>query len=156
MNVNVKEGMRRAGLLLGVCGGLLGGFLAYGDAQNLWNARKAHYRFEALIASPTLRQVAKAVRDEQNGPWVKYRSEHTESAIGVDHDGIGKVMVDQAGLISSVELATGESVQRTAAPSLTAYCSLILYPLLGFMLPWGIVRVLTWIGSGFFAPHRPA
>jgi hypothetical protein len=25
----------------------------------------------------------------------------------------------------------------------------------GFLLPWGVVRILTWVGAGFFEPNRP-
>jgi hypothetical protein len=32
-----------------------------------------------------------------------------------------------------------------------AYLIPLLYPVLGFLLPWGVVRVLTWVGAGFFA-----
>src|ERR1017187_8125646 len=62
--MNVKEGMRRLGLLLGVCGGILGGCLAYGDAAKVWENHAAHRRFLSLLASPTMQKVARAVPDK--------------------------------------------------------------------------------------------
>lgn len=237
--MNIKEGMRRFGILAGVCGGLLGGFLAYGEAQQLWSLRTAHKRFEALMASATMQRLAKAVWDYKNAKskfggirvvephtltyadgtiWEdvpqgtthitklspgKYRVEtktgtydiETEESdshssaipkrdqfgdipvpnfdqwkveqqhadelkaagaipVSVNLEGIKDVTVDKAGLVSSVELSTGESVQRTEPPTLRAYLIPLLYPILGFLLPWGAVRVLTWVGSGFFVPHQ--
>jgi hypothetical protein len=53
--------------------------------------------------------------------------------------------------IFQIYLSSGEAVRRTEPPHPIAYLRLLLYPLLGFLLPWGAVRLLTWVGSGFFA-----
>jgi hypothetical protein len=64
------------------------------------------------------------------------------------------MMVDKAGLISSIELSTGESVQLVDPPALNACLIPLLYPVFGFLLPWSGIRVLTWVATGFFAPPR--
>jgi hypothetical protein len=70
--MNVREGMRRLGILLGVGGAILGGYLAYGDATAVWVNYTASRRFESLTASPAVQRVAKAIREYQNGPFATY------------------------------------------------------------------------------------
>ena len=236
--MNVREGMRRLGILLGVSGGILGGCLAYSDAKAAWDSHAAYRAFESRMASSTMQKVAKAARDYQNGPWVKYRSKEpsgpvnfepngtiwetvpsdssppekakappTRSKFGgipveedpgsgrkpdvwekaaknedwklwkrdteapaalprdffdkpgailvsVGLDGIKQVAVDRAGLVFSIETSNGTWVDRTDAPALRAYLIPLLYPILGFLLPWGGIRILTWVGSGFDEPRR--
>jgi hypothetical protein len=212
--MNVREGMRRLGILVAACGGILGGCLAYSDARTTWDDHTAHRKFGSLMASPIMQKVAKAARDylkpsrfggirvvesqvltyadgtiredapENNthGPWEKYklppgaklvspsppdfdqwkaeqqRLDELKAAgaflVSVDLDGIKQVTVDKAGVVSSIELSTGESVQRVGPPALKAYVVPLLYPILGFLLPWGGIRVLTWVGGGFVEPRR--
>jgi hypothetical protein len=100
-----------------------------------------------------------------HGPWEKYKTSDTSAwrpvqeekrdepggfPVSVNLDGIKLVAVDEAGLVSWIELSTGESVQRTEAPHIKAYVTVLLYPILGFLLPWSGMRTLTWVGSGFF------
>jgi hypothetical protein len=220
--MNVREGMRRLGILVGTCGGILGGCLAYSDARTTWDNHTAHRKFEFLMASPTMQKVGKAARDYQNGPWVEYRSKEPSSSpvnyepngtisetvpsdssqpekvksppphskfggipvdedtgsgrkpdawgkatknedwklwkrdtespatpprdffdkpgailVSVGLDGIKQVAVDKAGLAFSIETSNGAWVDRTDAPALRAYLIPLLYPVFGFLLPWG-------------------
>jgi hypothetical protein len=210
--------MRRAGLLLGVAGGILCGFLEFSDAQGVWNQLAAHRRFESLMAAPIMQKVAKAARDYQREVPAEYQmagglAEYDASAgkIGPRRDadqyrqvfqqiqqarssgtsdddiryglvlagytkdeiaallpqrglrpvhvrivvgGIAGAWVDEAGLVTSVEPSPGTPVERTEAPSFKAWCRVLLYPILGFLLPWGGIRALTWVGTGFSEPPR--
>jgi hypothetical protein len=58
-----------------------------------------------------------------------------------------------AKLVTSIDLSTGEWVPRVDSPHLTAYLLLLLYPVIGFLLPWGCIRILTWVGNGFVVPR---
>jgi hypothetical protein len=77
------------------------------------------------------------------------REDPGELLVSVDFDGIKRVIVDKAGLVSLIELSTGEWAQRVDPPALKAYLIPLLYPVFGFLLPWGGIWVLTWVGSGF-------
>ena len=75
-----------------------------------------------------------------------------------NHESIKTVNADMAGAITSIQLTSGEWVHREPG-TLKARLSLVsrllvclLYPAIGFLVPWGIIRILTWIGSGFLAP----
>ncbi|MGA2117488.1 MAG: hypothetical protein ABSH56_22340 [Bryobacteraceae bacterium] len=60
--MNVKEGMRRLGILLGACGAILGGCVGYSYADAQWVIRERHKTLETLTASPTMQKVAKVAK----------------------------------------------------------------------------------------------
>jgi hypothetical protein len=89
-------------------------------------------------------------------PWEEAAKENEREdpgAVSINLQGITRVTVDKDGLVSSIDLSTGESLQRVGPPALKAYFIPLLYPILGFLLPWGCIRVFTWVGSGFVAPR---
>jgi len=107
-----------------------------------------------------------------HGPWEKYGTvkvppgykldapdvlppnfDQWDDVVSVDLDGIKEVTVNKAGLVSSIKFSTGESLQRVNRPAPTAFLIPLLYPLIGFLLPWAAVSLLTWVGTGFFAPR---
>jgi hypothetical protein len=66
-------------------------------------------------------------------------------------DGIEKVHIDATGVISSIGLSTGETIYQTDLPSFfRAYLAPALFPLAGFLLPWGALKAVAWVGAGFF------
>lgn len=79
-----------------------------------------------------------------------------------DLEGIKTVNADKAGAISSIRLTTGEWVHREpeAFKARLAFVARLLlalsYPVIGFLVPWGAIRVLIWVGSGFLAPPSSA
>lgn len=70
-------------------------------------------------------------------------------------DGVERVRFDRAKRVVGVILSQGEALSRTDLPDFGAYLVLLAYPLLGFLVPWGSFRILTWVGRGFFQspPH---
>ncbi len=282
MNMNVREGMRRLGILLGVLGAVMGGFAAYEQGRPLLSTLMAHRKFESLMASPAMRGIAAQKNQSQvrrsqavsqfggipvsepqpppsahkidYGALAQQAREHAPSkppqtnewgrgdpivqkpsgaqkdgsashqpppsgwtstgqsyeppalpsgkigkyadadiappqgyvldplpvpvpdsgdweitdepdGVGGRHilhanellkgnkDGIEWVHVNSAGIVDGMKLVTGEVVARTPAPNPRAYLVFLLYPALGFLIPWGAVHVLTWVGGGFFAPR---
>jgi hypothetical protein len=63
---------------------------------------------------------------------------------------IRRIVADKTGRVTSIEPNAGVWVDRTEAPPMKEYCALV-YPAFGFLFPWGAIRVLTWVGMGFFA-----
>ncbi len=74
-------------------------------------------------------------------------------------DGIQTVNADKGGAISSIQLTTGEWARRgakTLKARLAFIASLLLpfcYPVVGFLVPWGTLRVFVWVAGGFSAPQ---
>jgi hypothetical protein len=76
--MNVREGTRRLGIVLSLCGTILGGYLEHGYARAVWHNYRAAKRFESLRASPAIQKVAEAIKEYKNGPlatypWINYR-----------------------------------------------------------------------------------
>jgi hypothetical protein len=69
--------------------------------------------------------------------------------VHVGVEGIAGVWVDKGGLVTLIEPSTGTPVEKTESLPFKAWYGILLYPILGFLLPWGGIRVLTWVGTGF-------
>jgi hypothetical protein len=147
--VNIKEGMRRLGIVLGLVGGAIGAMSVYGGALHLWNAHVFHRRFESLMSSDTLLKVAKDIKAFNTQAWKEGLNSGAVNSVEVNQDGIRDVTVDKTALISSIVLSSGESIPRVDAPTLSEVLAVLLYPIVGFLIPWGVVRVIVWLGAGF-------
>lgn len=73
-------------------------------------------------------------------------------------DGIQTVDADKNGVIVAIQLSSGEWVQKEPQ-NLKAHLAffgrlllLLLYPLIGFFVPWGAIRTIAWVVSGFSTP----
>jgi len=56
--------------------------------------------------------------------------------------------------ISTIETQNGQTLYPTPAPSAWLYLLIALFPLLGFFIPWGIIRAIGWVGAGFVASSK--
>ena len=50
-----------------------------------------------------------------------------------------------------IKTPDGQTLYSTPAPGGWSYAGVILLPLLGFFIPWGVVRAIGWVGAGFIA-----
>jgi hypothetical protein len=91
---------------------------------------------------------ATVVAEDANGGLLLLK---THPLLKENRDRIDRVHLDAARTVVAIDLSSGESIQKVEAPHLNAYLSAFLYPILGFLLPWGCVRILSWVGSGFVA-----
>jgi len=226
--MNLKEGFRRTGILLGVLGATAGVVLAYVTAPPLWQTWREHEKFQALLTTPMVRSVsgadwaakhpqsidkwrwcngyltgtdasaspseaAKSERGELlghdfNGTPVYNNSEPPTrnpaqeadgscSEISVaekgrlhwtgdgsyygslrldsfapqpNRDGIAAIYYDVSGAVTSLKLATGAVVvEPPSPPHFVQTLVPLLFPLIGFLLPWGVTKSLSWVVTGF-------
>jgi hypothetical protein len=56
--------------------------------------------------------------------------------------------------IESIETENNQTIYPTPAPNRWLYLVAAILPLLGFVLPWGLVRAVGWVGAGFLATSR--
>jgi hypothetical protein len=70
-------------------------------------------------------------------------------------DGIAGVNVDAVGVVTSIQRSTGEVIRKTEGTHVGAFLTILLYPAFGFLIPWGVLRILTWVVSGFSSPPAP-
>jgi hypothetical protein len=178
--MNFREGMRRIGLTAGVMGALVTAFAAFGlFFSDLSDHRKVQAEFNSLLKLPIVQRVAKTapIPSELQGPpaydqtqipnfddFVKERQRNGPTSAYVEiqghPQGIKQFWVDEKGKIAWFEMDDGRTIMRPTGPT-SLFWYLLFPPIaaVGFGVPWGFVRLVTWIVSGFFrndatAPQR--
>jgi len=69
-----------------------------------------------------------------------------------NRDGIDLIHYDVKGGVTSLDLSTGEKIERIQSPSfLRLFVVPLLFPLAGFVLFWGAMKSIAWIATGFTA-----
>jgi hypothetical protein len=51
--------------------------------------------------------------------------------------------------VESLEIEDGTTISRTALPSRWIYLFAAILPVIGFALPWGLIRSVQWVATGF-------
>jgi hypothetical protein len=51
--------------------------------------------------------------------------------------------------VLSVERLDGTTLYPATAPAVWEWLGVFAMPALGFLLPWGAIRVLSWVAQGF-------
>lgn len=152
--MNAKEGMRRLGLLLGVVGAVSGAFVSYIDLHDTISARSRYRVYDSLVKSDLVQQYR-----NNHFPRGSVPPGYNPEADTVDKNGIKTIhwkseTYDEKTKhleIEFIEMADGTTVYPAALtpPGMWAYLRPALFPLLGFLIPFGAIRALTWVGLGF-------
>jgi hypothetical protein len=172
--MNLREGTRRLALLLGVVGTIFGGFASYMELQTVQNQRARHNRFEQLTNSPVVKQARKSCFENSampdKRPSVEFDRDGklippyclipinderaTDYAPSELNSGGIKTVHFQNREIASIEPQDGQTLYPTPAPATWLYLLIALFPVLGFLIPWGVVRSVGWVGAGFVQPAK--
>jgi len=72
----------------------------------------------------------------------------------VNKGGIKTVRWTKALGVESIETEDGQMLYPAPAPSLWLYLFAAILPLLGFILPFGLIRAVGWVGAGFVASSK--
>lgn len=72
----------------------------------------------------------------------------------VDQGGINRIHWTKALGVESIETEDGQMLYPAPAPSLWLYLFAAILPLLGFILPFGLIRAVGWVGAGFVASSK--
>ena len=190
--MNLREGMRRVGMVLGLIGFCVGSFVAYDYVNKLLGQAAAAREYQAqselkakyevkrpdgkiitvegprgaseeeviaqaqklfnvfgdpIIENEPKPQVPKGYRlDDNREPissawrpvdeWDQYRTKPQPGAKTPKPP----VYLDDE----------GNPVGAAKAPSFWQYLQALAFPLFGFLMPWGTLKTLTWIGIGFY------
>jgi hypothetical protein len=162
--MNLKEGTRRLALLLGVVGAILCGFASYVELQSVIRQRADHMRFEQLANSDAVTQskpqsddpISEFMglpRDKQLAALQQLPPENQDRLLAQikarRKDGIKTILWTKDNGVESIETQDGQTLYPTPAPSAWLYCLIVLFPILGFLIPWAAVRAIGWVGAGF-------
>ncbi len=148
--MNLREGMRRVGLILGGIGFCAGCFVSYYYLDPLLRQRAEAKQFQAEeviiknLAPRSRFDVDRARKSGYtNGEIIEYLS-----SVGQVPSGYSAIMPETVKADPLVRAAR-EWGAKPEAPSRWQYLPALAFPLLGFFLPWGAIKALTWIGTGF-------
>jgi len=56
--------------------------------------------------------------------------------------------------VESIETEDGQTLYPTSAPSAWTFLLMVLFPILGFLIPWAAIRAIGWVGAGFTASSK--
>lgn len=72
----------------------------------------------------------------------------------MNKSGIENVRWAKDGKIESIETTDGALYFPESPPSVWKYLFILMFPVFGFLAPWGFVRSLVWVGAGFFEASK--
>lgn len=72
----------------------------------------------------------------------------------VNKGGIKNIYWTAQKAISSIETEDGQMLYPTEPPSVWLSFLAAMLPILGFFVPWGVVRAIGWVGVGFSQPSK--
>lgn len=149
--MNLKEGTRRLALLLGVVGVIFGGFVGYMQLQSVLGQRARHVKFEQLANSDVVRQESKDVRSHPGWLVSAYPPDPScnDNCSVIQKSGIKMIHWTPNYGVESIETEDGQTLYPTPAPGWWAYVLIAILPVLGFFIPWGAVRAIGWVVTGF-------
>ena len=130
-----RAGIKRLALLVGVIGALLGSLLTIGLFLRAKEEQEAFHRFEEKIVAGVI------VRHSDGTLWWKFRGSQGQQYFDYS----------QKWLEALPDNLMPEALSRAAQKQPSekdAIWSLIL-PLLGFLVPWGGIRLIAWAPASF-------
>jgi hypothetical protein len=141
--MNFREGMRRIGLTVGVMGAIVAALAAFAlFFAGLLDNRNVQAGFDAALKLPITQLVANHI--------AMFKLANADVDLPDNPQGIRSVWANEKGEVSSFTRADGIPVSGTSGP--TSLFWFLLYPPIigvGFVVPCGAVRLVTWIVSGF-------
>ena len=170
--MNLREGTRRLALLLGIVGAIAGGYVSFLELVTILPQQARHNRFEQLANSEAAQRERKCRSlgyasgcSELPPPLPpghtldkpKYTIENADGtplASEVNKGGIGTINWNRDYVVESIETQDGQTFYPIPAPSRWLYLFAAILPLLGFALPWGLIRAVGWVGAGFLASTK--
>lgn len=176
---NAREAIRRLGLVVGILGALAGAYLSYRHVESFLHERDQYREFQRVMASPvvlaTIEHLKTPIsskryksRDRSTGEemtftWTRKEPPSTEdverirdqrrSGLGmqewVNSGGVRKIQFDLKGDVLGIEKDDNTTVVRATPPTFSSFLVALIFPPLGFLLPWGTAKTVTWIAAGF-------
>jgi hypothetical protein len=71
----------------------------------------------------------------------------------INEDGVKTVVWNKGYGVAWLVTEDGETLYPTPAPSVWAYLSVVVFPVFGFLIPWGVVKAVGWVTVGFSQPR---
>jgi len=69
-------------------------------------------------------------------------------------DGIRAIKWNHNYGVESIEMEDSQTLYSTPSPAAWTYLLVALFPVLGFLIPWGTIRAIEWVVAGFVQPSK--
>jgi hypothetical protein len=155
--MNLREGTRRMALLSGAVGAILGGFASYSELQTLLEQKASHNRFVQLAGSAAAQEALHSLKltCAQDPSNKQCGDEQYVPMSEVNSGGIETIYWSKDYRVEWIKTDDGENLFATSpSPPAWEYLLVAIFPILGFFIPWGIIRAVGWVGAGFVAPLK--
>lgn len=140
-NLNFREKPRKTAVFLCLAGILAGGVIGELLRESMVTASQRHMVFAALLNTPEVQAALAAKRDE---------SPAANEMIPV-HGNWARDVFWEDGHVAYFVLADGSFYFDTPRPSKWLFPMVLLCPVLGFLIPWGLMKALSKMGVEYFA-----
>lgn len=166
-----KEGVRRLALLLGLLGVILGGLVSYQEWNLVVTQRTNHKKFEDLANSEVVQRERNRRFQKDPGTGVMLDMDIKYLTSQKARDGefaafpskilegeISEIDWNKDLQVSMIKTIDGEFLLPIAEPGASRYLLVVIYPAIGFLLCWGVARIVGFIGgwvvAGFKRPSE--
>lgn len=72
----------------------------------------------------------------------------------VNEGGIQTISWSRNLSVESIKTEDGQTLYPTSAPNAWTYLLIALFPVFGFLIPWGAIRAVGWVVTGFVQPSK--
>jgi hypothetical protein len=134
------------------------------ELRDVYYRRSQHEAFQNLVLSPVIQQEIAKVRAVASAPppdstldklpkqIPTYYDAHaalngSPEGWPVNKEGIAKIYFVRD-IISAIERDSGAKVVDASLPEFSTYLFTLMFPVLGFVVPWGFFQTLAWAFSG--------
>ncbi len=137
------QGMRRLAVFAGVLGAVAGAFYAHKVLRNVPSERYQHEVFESLMSSPIVKQAqARMVSLKSSGIEIPGTTD-------VNDERVSAIYWKEDCSVDFFSMQDGGVLESGPSPSAWLYLLWIVYPSLGFLIPWLAIRGIRWVVVGF-------
>src|ERR1019366_5806235 len=140
--MNFNQGMRRLAVLAGVLGAFAGEIHAYKELRNVPAERYQHRVFEDLASSDVVKQEQAKLRAGLNVATLPYWSD-------VNGERIKDIGWNRDYSVDYFAMEDGGILASEPSPSAWSYLLAVVFPALGYLILWGAIRAIGWVGDGF-------
>jgi hypothetical protein len=147
-NLNYREKPRKIAVFLCLAGILAGGVIGEMLRESMVTASQQHTVFAALLNTAEVQAALAAKRSDSP----------TENGMIRVNGNWARDLFWQDGHVAYFVLADGSFYFDTPRPPKWVFPMVLLCPVLGFLIPWGLMKALSKMGVEYFAkkPAPPA
>jgi hypothetical protein len=146
--MNAREGLRRIGLVAGVLGASLGAVVSYGSINDIIQEKVSAATFRSLASSAIVREQLREFKAIKPPPGYEF---YEPGTVNVNKGGIKTIHLGDKLEITSIDTQDGAKLIKPVPVGFWSYVLPVIFPVVGFLIPWGVVRTATWVGAGFLS-----